>query len=189
MSGQGIHKTALAGEQRQAAWELISGRESFTAAQIAQETGMSEPWARKVVREWHADGVIAAVLQDGQTTIWRAVIDPEPPSETAYARESRRPEFSMWRTMRDLRRFKAEDVLLTANTDSNPLTLPDVQKYCSTLAEAGFLRVAIKGRVGRSAVYTMIGRPGPFPPRQMRVPAVYDPNAGAFRILEKRVRP
>lgn len=116
-------------------------------------------WARKVVREWHAAGLIAAALQDGQTTIWRAVVEPDPPSETAYARESRRPEFAMWRTMRDLRRFKAEDVLLTANTDSNPLTLPDVQKYCSTLAEAGFLKVAIKARVGRSAVYTMVGRP------------------------------
>lgn len=189
MSGQGVQKTVQAEEQRQSAWELIVGREGFTAAEIAQETGMSEPWARKVVREWHSAGLIAPALQDGQTTIWRTV-EVEEAVESAYARESKRPEFAMWRTMRELRRFKAEDVLLTANTDRMPLTLPEVQKYCSTLAEAGFLKVAVKGRAGfRAPIYAMQGRPGPFPPRLMRVPAVYDPNTAAFRILEKRVRP
>ena len=35
MSGQGIQKTALADEQRQAAWLQIEARESFTAVELA----------------------------------------------------------------------------------------------------------------------------------------------------------
>ena len=34
MSGQGIHKSALADEQRQSAWSQVSGRDSFTAADV-----------------------------------------------------------------------------------------------------------------------------------------------------------
>lgn len=189
MSGQGGHKTALAGEQRQAAWSWAEGREPFSAADLAVATGMSAEWARKVIREWHAAGMLTEAEPDGQTSMWSAV-PIEPSDESAYARESRRPEFAMWRTMRTLRRFSAADVHLTANTDTTPLAVTDVQKYCSMLAEAGYLQVAVKGRPGqRAPVYSIKGQTGPFPPRLMRVPVVYDPNDGAFRILEKRVRP
>lgn len=188
MSGQGVHKTAFAGEQRRAAWGHVAGRESFTAVDMANLTGMSPEWARKVIREWQREGLITEAGQDGQTTIWKALHATEP-DQSAYARESRRPEFAMWRTMRNLRRFSAADVHLTANTEEMPLSVADIQKYCSTLAEAGYLTVAVKGRPGqRAAIYAIKGRPGPFPPRLVRVPAIYDPNEGAFRILEKRVR-
>ena len=188
MSGQGIQKTALADEQRQAAWLQIEARESFTAVELASLTGMSPEWARKVIREWQREGLICETGQDGQTTIWKALAATGE-DQSAYARESRRPEFAMWRTMRNLRRFSAADVHLTANTEETPLSVADIQKYCSTLAEAGYLTVAVKGRPGhRAAVYAVKGRPGPFPPRLVRVPAVYDPNEGAYRVLEKRVR-
>lgn len=188
MSGQGIHKSALADEQRQSAWSQVSGRDSFTAAELANLTGMSPEWARKVIREWQREGLIAEAGQDGQTTIWKP-LSAAGEDQSAYARESRRPEFAMWRTMRNLRRFSAADVHLTANTEETPLPLADIQKYCSTLAEAGYLTVAVKGRPGhRAAVYAMKGHPGPFPPRLVRVPAIYDPNERAFRVLEKRVR-
>ncbi|SDX43964.1 helix-turn-helix domain-containing protein [Paracoccus sanguinis] len=189
MSGQGAKKTALADEQRQAAWLQVADRDGFTATELATATGMSPEWARKVIREWQAEGLIAEAGQEGQTTVWKASAPPTD-DQSVYARESRRPEFAMWRTMRTLRRFAAADVHLTANTDATPLTVADIQKYCSTLAEAGYLAVASKGRPGhRAAVYTIKGRPGPFPPRLVRVPAIYDPNEGSFRVLERRVRP
>lgn len=189
MSGQGVHKTALAEEQRQAALAQMSARETFTAWDMAVATGMSAEWARKVIREWQAEGLIAQAKQDGQTTVWR-IVSQATPSESTFARESRRPEFAMWRTMRDLRRFSAADVHLTANTETTPMTVADVQKYCSMLVETGYLKVAAKVQAGkRVPVYTMQGRPGPFPPRVVRVPAVYDPNVGEFRVLEKRIRP
>ena len=188
MSGSGEHKTALAGEQRDAAWSWAAGRETFTATDLAVATGMSPEWGRKVIREWQRAGMVAEAGQEGQTTIWRPV-PLETAKESAYARESRRPEFAMWRTMRGLRRFTAADVHLTANTETTPLAVADIQKYCSMLAEAGYLQVAVKGTAGqRAPVYSVKGRPGPFPPRVLRVPAVYDPNEGVFRVLEKRVR-
>ena len=189
MSGQGQHKSAAAEEQRQAAWSLVKDREGFTAVDVANETGMSPEWARKVIREWVDAGMVAADGTADMATVWRPIIVPDEPSETEFAKESRRPEFAMWRTMRTARRFSAADIFLTANTEQTPMTVADIQKYCSTLAEAGYLKVAVKGQAGkRAAVYAMIGRPGPFPPRVMRVPAVYDPNEGAFKVLEKRVR-
>lgn len=195
MSGQGKQKSALAAEQRQLAWDLVKGREGFTAVDIANETGMSAEWARKVIREWEDAGQISAdgkLPLDGKgtpATIWCATAAASEPAESEFARESRRPEFAMWRTMRNVRRFTAADIYLTANTDQTPMTVADIQKYCSTLAEAGYLKVAVKGQVGKRApVYAMVGRPGPFPPRLMRVPAIYDPNEGAFKVLEKRVR-
>lgn len=183
-----MHKTALADEQRMAAWRWARELESLTAVDLANATGMSPEWARKVIREWHRAGMIAEAGQGGQTTIWRPLAATGE-DLSAYARESRRPEFAMWRTMRNLRRFSAADVHLTANTEAMPLSVADIQKYCSTLAEAGYLTVAVKGRPGqRAAIYAIKGRPGPFPPRLVRVPAVYDPNEGAYHILEKRVR-
>lgn len=72
-----------------------------------------------------------------------------------------------------------------------PLTLPEVQKYCSTLAEAGFLEGGCQGsRRLPCADLCDAGPTGAVPAQAgMRVPAVYDPNTAAFRILEKRVRP
>lgn len=188
MSGQGIHKTAVASELRQAAWNAIEKRAEFTAADVCEAVGASEAWGRKVVREWLAEGLLDTLRKDGMTYIYKARVasDPVP---SAFSREREKPEFAMWRTMRDLRRFKAADVHMQANTETTPLTLERVQKYCTTLAEAGFLAVKVKGIAGkRPAVYAINGRPGPFPPREMRVPAIWDPNSEEFTILERRVR-
>lgn len=185
-TGSGGHRVATSTEMQEAAWAAIKDRPEFIAVDLCGAVGGSEAWARRVVRRWRDAGRITAIRQDGQTLIWRAAEPREPAS--AYTRERQRPEFAMWRTMRQLRRFSAADVHLTANTGGE-MTVADVQKYCSALAEAGYLKVAIKGKLGaRAPIYALRGHPGPFPPRVMRVPAIYDPNDKSFAILERRVR-
>ena len=192
-AGSGGHKVASAEEQRRAARGILEQRAEFVAQDVADAVGGSEAWGRKVVREWRAAGEIVPLRQDGQTMVWR--FRGEERSEMAlagirYAAEAARPEFAMWRSRRTHRPFSARDIPLVANTDALPITLPEVQKYCAMLAEAGYLRVAIAGRVGqRAPVYVMAQRnAGPFPPRIVRVPAIYDPNDGKYRVLERRVR-
>ena len=192
-AGSGGHKVTSASEIRTAARAALETRAEFTATDAAASVGASEAWGRKVVREWRVSGEIVPVRQEGQTMLWR--FRSEDRSEMAlaglrYAAEAARPEFAMWRSMRRERQFRPEDIQLVANTEDHPLTVQDVQKYCALLTEAGYLRVAIGGRVGqRSPVYAMAHHnAGPFPPRLVRVPAIYDPNDGQYRVLERRVR-
>lgn len=189
MSGQGIRRVETAAELRQAAWNAVSEMSEFTAADVCGAVAGSEAWGRKVVREWLADGVLETLRKDRMTYIYRVRPQDGAEEPSAYAKERQRPEFAIWRTMRQLRRFKVRDVHLTAHTEETPLSEAEVQKYATTLAEGGFLKVCVKGIAGkRDAVYQIVGRPGPFPPRMIRVPAIYDPNEGEYRILERRVK-
>lgn len=187
--GSGGHKVSNAEALRETAWASVFQRASFSAADVAEAVCGSDCWGRKVIREWAADGRIIELRKEGQTVLWRARDHDPKRRKGAFSRERERPEFAMWRTIRNLRRFKASEVHLLANTEATPLSPEAVQKYCTVLAEAGYLKVTVKANAsGRVAAYQVNGRPGPFPPRIVRVPAIYDPNEKTYRILDRRAQ-
>jgi hypothetical protein len=180
---------ARAEERRRAAWGCIRDVAGFTTHDLMDATGHSIEWCRKTIRHWRAEGMISehGRAETGQMR-YRALPEAED-RETTFGRERQTPEFAMWRMMRRLRRFTPDDVHLVANTEERPLSLRDVQQYCSLLAEAGVIDCVRRKRFGRApARYVLKGQPGPFPPRLMRVPALYDPNKEQFQVLSGRVR-
>ncbi|TRD18370.1 hypothetical protein [Palleronia caenipelagi] len=186
--GSGGHKTALAGELRERALRYVEERPEFTSFDLVAELAVSAEWARKVIREWSSAGVIETVRQDGQTAVWR-LREQALESSSLYARERARPEYVMWQEMRRARRFRPDELQLVVNTERLPIDLKQVRKYCSDLAEAGYLDVAVKGRAGgRLPTYVLRGRRGPFPPRVIRAPVLFDPNEETFQVMERRVQ-
>lgn len=182
--------TTTAEERRREAWLRATELETFTTHELMDATGRGLDWCRKVIRTWRDQGLVVEQERDKRGQVrWRCTGE-DTDAASAYSKERQTPEFAMWRTMRSLRNFTPEDVHMQANTEERPISYKQVCQYCNVLTEAGIIRCVRKRRFGKaSARYAIIGRPGPFPPRMLRVPAIYDPNSGGYRVLERMVRP
>lgn len=85
---------------------------------------------------------------------------------------------SMWRTMRMLKTFSAQDLAVAASTEGAQLRLYDVKDYLKYLCRAGYVRM-IRGETGPATYRLLPGKiTGPLPPQVQRVRQVYDPNLG-----------
>jgi len=87
---------------------------------------------------------------------------------------------NMWRTMRILKTFDWQDVMVTSTTDVVIITKKTARAYVETLCKAGYLRCISEGSSGVKAVYRI--NPSKFtgaqPPMIQRGGHLYDPNLG-----------
>ena len=73
---------------------------------------------------------------------------------------------------------------VAAATPDIEVTLDQAQAYCRSLLAAGYLSVARKAVPGKTeALYRLIRKNGPLPPREKLVRAVIDDNTNAVVVI------
>lgn len=90
-----------------------------------------------------------------------------------------RGQLNMWRAMRGLDCFNAQDIAAHATTDETSVKLQTAKSYIKHLLAAGYLRIIKKakgGKTGNLAIYKLVRNTGPFAPKIQRVKQVYDMN-------------
>ncbi len=85
---------------------------------------------------------------------------------------------NMWRTMRILKTFDWQDVMIAASTETVKITKKTARAYIETLAKAGYLRCISESKPGVRAIYRFVKNTGAKPPVIQRGGSLYDPNVG-----------
>lgn len=87
---------------------------------------------------------------------------------------------NMWRTMRILKTFDWQDVMIAASTEAVEISKRTARSYIEMLHKAGYLRCVVPGAPGSKAIYHF--NPGKWtgaqPPVIQRGGQLYDPNLG-----------
>ena len=85
---------------------------------------------------------------------------------------------TMWRSMKMLPMFTAQDLALTATTSRCTVSPVDAADYCKHLLAAGYLALVREGGKDGKAVYKLLPgmRTGPLAPMVQRTKVVFDPN-------------
>ena len=168
------HQATNAESTAVAAFAFAAQQAEFGYAEVAKAVGITEDWARKIVRGWRIAGFLEEVRSGHRIrSLWRVRAGARP----ALPAKARSPEQNMWTAMRQLKSFSPRDLAAQAATADTAVTVEAAQDYCRALLGAGYLAVAKKALPGRSpAIYRLTKNTGPRAPREKRVRAVVDAN-------------
>lgn len=157
-----------------AAFAFAAQQSEFGYAEVAKAVGITEDWARKIVRSWKAADLLDEVRSGHRIrSLWKVKEGARP----VLPAKARSPEQNMWTAMRQLKSFSPRDLAAQATTEETAVTLDDAQDYCRALLGAGYLAVAKKAVPGKGlAIYRLTRNTGPRAPREKRVRAVVDAN-------------
>lgn len=158
----------------QAAFAFAAQQAEFGYAEIAKAVGITEDWARKIVRGWKKQDLLDDVRSGHRIrSLWKVKNGARP----VLSVKARSPEQNMWTAMRQLKSFSPRDLAAQAATEETEVTLEAAQDYCRALLGAGYLAVARKAVPGKTpAIYRLTKNTGPRAPREKRVRAVVDAN-------------
>lgn len=157
------------------AWDIAQKLGAFSYAQLATDARITLVHATHVTRAWAREGRVKLVsdLPRGAGRLRFEIVigfklPVEPSNRDAYDQ--------MWAAMRKFGSFRPTDV---ASVCAIGVTSDEAQAYCRVLLEGDYLRV-VKTAVPnvREAIYRLARNTGPRAPRQKRVRAIIDPNAG-----------
>lgn len=164
-----------------AAFAFAAQQVEFGYAEIAKAVGITEDWARKIVRGWKAQGVLDEVRSGHRIrSLWKVKDGARP----VLPVKARSPEQNMWTAMRQLKSFSPRDLAAQATTEETEVTLETAQEYCRALLGAGYLTVARKAVPGKTpAIYRLTKNTGPRAPKEKRVRAVVDANTEQTIII------
>lgn len=161
----------------EAAWAKAQTLGSFGYAEISAEMNISMDRATEIVRAWEAQGAVRRT-ESGIGLRNKFAVQPgfvRRPDSAAFGTVTQ----NLWSSMTGLKSFTPTDLAAHSTTDTVQVSVEAAQGYCQVLLRAGYLKVertAIPGR--REAIYRLIRRTGPRPPRERRVRAVFDDNLG-----------
>jgi hypothetical protein len=171
---------------RQAIWQAIRTRRSFTARALWGDTDIPMATIKSYLKGLAASGHITprpdfggfALVNDVGVEAPRVTRDGKPVTQ-GLAREN------MWRTMKMLGSdFTAAELSIAASTEAVRVSEVDAKDYCRNLALAAYLIVISKGKgTGKGAVpsryrFNRARNTGPKAPMVQRMQTVFDPNLG-----------
>ncbi len=162
---------------RACAWKEIRRRKKFRTADIEAKCDAHH---RAIVD--YLLGLCRArylrVLNDGEFELVRDA-GAEAPMLRRDGQELRdtREREQLWRTMKMLRQFTADDLAIHASTEEHPISKGSAAYYLDALRLAEYVVVA--GRSGRRMLFQLLpSRAGSKPPLIQHVMQVFDPNEG-----------
>lgn len=167
---------------RPAIWAEIRKQRTFTRRSLADATDIN----MKTIGDY-LDGLVAAKILSRDTYAsghWhyelirdRGREAPRVRADGTEVTQGRGTE-QLWRAMRVLKRFTAQELAMSASTQSHPVSLAQAKDYCKHLTKAAYLRVTVQGRGGKPSHFLLAKVTGPLPPMVQRVKRVFDPNLG-----------
>lgn len=166
----------------EAAFAFAAAAPEFGYAEVARAVGITEDWARKIVRGWAKAGQLEPVRAGHRIrSLWKV----RPEARPTLAAPARSPEQNLWTAMRQLKGgFTPRDLAVHAATPETEVTLEMAQDYCRALLGAGYLAVTRKAVPGKTpAIYRLTLNTGPLAPRERRVRAVVDANTETVKVI------
>lgn len=164
-------------EKRQAVWEALRALPEFTVTELAHQTRLGKATIRDYLIGLERAGYLEKIAQGGPgaASIWRLLRDAgrHAPRVTKNGApvSMGQGRLQMWRAMRVLGRFTAQDLAIHASTEEHQVATNDAVTYCRFLWRAGYLT-----RQGQHYQFVRRRYSGPQPPMIQRVKQVYDPN-------------
>jgi hypothetical protein len=179
-------------EMRQAMWDAIRSTKGqvFTTSVVARKTWAGYDAIRNFLEALTNAGYLerTAPAYIGGAAVYCLARDTgvEAPRVRRDGTESTRGRGreQMWRTMRILSDFTAQDIAITASTEERHIALSEAKTYLYRLHQAGYLRVVMKGKPGNKRGTGNLARylffrhmyTGPRAPQVQSDRQVYDPN-------------
>lgn len=165
-------------EKRQAAWEALrTTPESITLNAVYYQTRLSKHSLRDYLIGLERAGYLERIEAGGPRTEakWRLAHDAgrHAPRVTKNGEpvSMGQGRLQMWRAMRVLGRFTAQDLAIHASTEEHQVATNEAVTYCRFLWRAGYLT-----QQGQHYQFVRRRYSGPKPPMIQRVKQVYDPN-------------
>lgn len=166
---------------------------TFSYALLERLTGLSASFVYNKIRAYEEAGFVTRAGMDDQKKLWRLTqegrrqFDPHAPKApvltdvagTRPGTSDHGPERRMWIAIRELKRFRMED-LLELNLANDTTT----RQYVALLRRAGLLigtRVTSQeSKFGAPIVYTVTEDAGEMTPMMGRCFYLFDPNTRAY---------
>lgn len=175
---------------QEGAWKAARELREFCLSDIAARVEGDRNAIGDYLRRLVKGGFLSASAPaPGEAVTYRLEIDQ---AETPRVRKDGtlivdprgRGQDNMWRSMKMLGRFRADDIARAAAIDGVSVTLATAKAYLGALASAGYIDVVSEPRpgfkrgTGAVTVYAInpTRNSGPQAPRIMRCKAIHDPN-------------
>lgn len=168
-------------------WQVIRGLarrdELFTLRDVEQATNAQKDTVRDYLHRLERAGIVAREgAGEHGATLYRLVQDVGPVAPRLRRDGSEVQQGAgqdhMWRAMKMVGDFSAQDLLLAASTDDVRVTLDTAKTYIRHLFHAGYLARRAGGKGPVAATYRL--KPsmntGPLAPMVQSVKQVWDPN-------------
>lgn len=175
----------------QAYWEIIRELRTFTLSDIDSRCFVRRDTIGDYVRRLVKAGFVAIEGMCGDAVMYRLEIDqPDAPRvrrDGSIANEIGVGQDRMWRSMKMLKTFTAEELAASASLGPETVTVGTAKEYLKHLQRAGYLTIVVaatpgyRSGTGNPARYRL--RPdmitGPLAPQVQRTDWVWDPNRKA----------
>lgn len=176
---------------QQAYWEIIRELRTFTISEIDARCFVHRDTIGDYVRRLVKAGFLVVEGNRGDAVVYRLEIDqpnaPRVRRDGTLAAEPGIGQDRMWRSMKMLKTFTAEELASSASIEDETVTVGTAKEYIKHLQRAGYLAVVIAATpgyrpgTGNPARYRL--RPdmitGPLAPQIQRTDWVWDPNRKA----------
>ena len=154
---------------------FMKSHRKFTRHEFHSVENVSGVAVRRVFTELKTSGILRQVGKSGNLPLYSIYSQEAELKGKADQRLSK--EGRMWTAIRIFKVFTPQDLEISLAGTDEPIKPADIQKYCSVLVRAGFLRTLLKAIPGkRPARYQLVRNSGPLPPVRKRVTVVFDPN-------------
>jgi Mn-dependent DtxR family transcriptional regulator len=182
---------------QQAYWDIIRELREFTLSDIDRRCNVARDTIGDYLRRLVKAGFIKADGMSGDAITYKLVKDqleaPRVKRDGSVARKIGLGTDCMWRSMKMLDTFDAEELAAAASTELHTVKPGTAKDYITRLHQAGYLVIITeampghKPNTGQLARYKlpMHMRTGPRAPQVMRTKFVFDPNTQ--KIMGKTV--
>jgi len=171
-------------EMEKTVWNYITGRDTFTYAELAAELPISRYTTRTFIRKLRESRHIRVAHTKGPQIFFTAKSVINKIGNQAQQRST--PEGAIWSAIRILGSYSASDVVCSLSGTNLSITLPQVRTYMQRLLQADYLHVVRRATPdsGREAIYRLINDTGPLPPVIKRKRVVIDQNEDRVVFVE-----
>ncbi|WP_027360553.1 hypothetical protein [Desulforegula conservatrix] len=184
----------ISADTRQSVWNAIREQRTFTSVSILNATSLEDlSSVRWYLSGFETAGYIKKTATDKSPHVFELVKDigREAPrvrrDGSSITQGSKRDQ--MWRTMRILKIFDADELAMAASLEESPVDSEDARSYVFHLHKAGYLQLVQAAKhTGGMSRYRLIQSmyTGPKAPMIKKVRQVYDPNLKKVMYQEGR---
>lgn len=169
---------------RPAVWEALRRLKGGTVSELSRASGAPTRTVRGFLQTLEFAGFVSRGGAPGpldgaryQAARDLPVLMPDLRPDGTEAPETGRAR--MWRTMKMLSTFTAQDLAIAASLPGATVALAEARKYAVMLSLAGYLATIKPGTPrGGLATYRLVKNTGPMAPQIQRRPTLFDPNLG-----------
>lgn len=169
---------------RDAIWQLVRKLKRFTVGEIARELVVHDKTVRGYLTALEKSGRLVSEKADRRSArIFSLENDtgaetPRIRADGSVVTQGRGTD-QLWRTMKILKNFDAEQLARAASTTAHTVSVVHAKDYIWALHKAGYLALVAKAKHGAPSAlarYRLVRKTGPAAPMIQNTKRIWDPN-------------